>query len=269
MTIEIELSLFVNLVINSFILFLTGYFFKEKAKLWFLSSSIGAVIALIIPIFHLSSFALVLVQIFLSILIVSISFQLNSIKNFFSKYSVFLGMTFLFGGGCYAISSTFGSLPLVIVVLICTIIFVVCKLLLLQKNRQNAIDNFSFKVIIKSNGKQIEEEGFLDSGNLLYDPVTKKPVILITFDVFSKLYENINYLSAFLKKIDLSNFSNGHYIKINTVASGTQILVFSANEVKLEGKAFSRTYENFMLGLSFSGFEKAFGKKVLLHSEMV
>ena len=115
----------------------------------------------------------------------------------------------------------------------------------------------------------IEEEGFLDSGNLLYDPITKKPVILISYDVFSKLYDNVNYLNAFMKKIDLKNFKNGHYIKLNTVASGTQILVFSVNNVLLEGQGVNKKYEDIMLGLSFSGFEKAFGKKILLHGSLI
>lgn len=269
MKIDVELSLITNLIINSFVLYLTACFFKEKAKLIFLTSLIGSIIALLVPALSLASYAKILVQVFLSILMVSISFPYKKFKTFISKYIFFLGMTFLFGGGCYALSLSIGSLPIVIVLLVCFVIFMCAKYIIHQKNKQKVIDNFSFKVKIFSGDKVIEEEGFLDSGNLLYDPITKKPVILISYDVFSKLYENVNYLNAFMKKIDLKNFKNGHYIKLNTVASGTQILVFSVNNVLLEGQGVNKKYEDIMLGLSFSGFEKAFGKKILLHGSLI
>ena len=269
MTIDIELSLFVNLVLNSFILFLTGYFFKEKPKLWFLSSLIGATIALVMPGLYLPSYAKILAQVFLSLVMVSLSFDVKPLKKFVYRYITFLAMTFLFGGGCYALSSTLGSLPLVAVVGTSVVIFCAFKAVIFYRNRQKIIENFSFKVKIKAKDKEIEEEGFLDSGNLLYDPVTKKPVVLIDFDIFSKLYENIDYLNALLKKIDLSELENAHYIKLSTVASGTQILVFSVGSLELVGQGLKKSFSHAMLGLSFSGFEKAFGKKILLHGELL
>ena len=269
MTIDIELSLFVNLVLNSFILFLTGYFFKEKPKLWFLSSLIGAGIAIVMPGLYLPSYAKILAQVFLSFVMVSLSFDVKPLKKFVYSYITFLAMTFLFGGGCYALSSTFGTLPLVGVVAVGIVVFLSFKAVVFYRNRQNIIENFSFKVKITENGKEVEEEGFLDSGNLLYDPVTKKPVILINFDIFSKLYENIDYLNALLKKIDLSQLENAHYIKLSTVASGRQILVFSVGSLELVGQGLKKSFPHAMLGLSFSGFEKAFGKKILLHGELL
>lgn len=269
MIVEIELSLFINFAIDFFIFFLTALFLKEKVKFIWLFSFLGAVIAVILPLFALPSYAQLLTQVFVSVLLVSISFPFSYVKRFCQIYSVFLGISFLFGGGCYAIYSSFGQLPLFAVLIVCFIIFLVSKSIFKMRLRQKHIEDFSFKVRICDNGKVIEEEGFLDSGNLLYDPITKKPVVLINFDIFKKLYENTNYLSAFLKKLDLEELANAHYIKLSTVASGTQILVFSVGKVDISGNGISREYKNMMLGLSFSGFERSFGKNILLHGEII
>ncbi len=269
MIIEIEFSLFINLTINFFILFLTALFLKEKAKFIWLSALVGGIIAVILPLFALPSYAKLLTQVFVSVLLVSVSFNFKSFKRFCQIYSVFLGLSFLFGGGCYAISSTFGQLPLLVVLAICLVIFLVSKSIFKMRLRQKHIEDFSFKVKIFNDGKLVEEEGFLDSGNLLYDPITKKPVVLINFDIFKKLYENTNYLSAYLKKTDLTTLNNAHYIKLSTIASGTQILVFSVGKVDICGNGVTKEYKNMMLGLTFSGFERSFGKNILLHGEII
>ena len=101
---------------------------------------------------------------------------------------------------------------------------------------------------------------------MLYDTITKKPVILVTYDVFHKLYKNISLPSILTKTLDKSSIKNGHYIKINSIGSGTSLLVFTIDEM-LVGS--DKSFKDVMVGLSFSGFEKSFGKKVLLHSELV
>ena len=131
------------------------------------------------------------------------------------------------------------------------------------------IETFSYSVKIRLGEKEVEEEGYLDSGNMLYDPITKKPIILITYEVFSKFYKDINYLSAFLKNVDVNKIHNGHYIKINSIASGTNILVFTADKIEVKKEEFLKSYENVAIGLSFSGFEKGCGRQVLLHSELI
>ena len=54
MEIEIELALFINLFLNSFILKLTGIFLKDRARLWLLSALLAGVIAIILPMFSLA-----------------------------------------------------------------------------------------------------------------------------------------------------------------------------------------------------------------------
>jgi len=54
-------------------------------------------------------------------------------------------------------------------------------------------------------------------------------------------------------------------MKINGIGKGTNMLIFTIDELTLEGQ--EKSFKNVSLGLSFSGFEKSFGKKVLLHCD--
>lgn len=268
MKILIELSLFINIIINFFILKCTAQSVASKAKFAFISSALGAAVALILPMFALNGVSKILIQIFLSLAMCFICFDVKPIKNFVVAYSVFLGFTFLFGGACLAIENAFGQLPLLGVLAIVTAVYLFAKAILRHQNKIKRIKKFTFKVRIQSDKYQVEDEGFLDSGNLLYDPVTKQPIILINFDIFSKLQPSINYLSAYCKKIDMKKLKNGHYVKINTVASGTSILVFTVDKVQIFEGQQKKDYSNMAVGLTFSGFEKSIGKNILLHREL-
>lgn len=267
MEIVIEFTLLLNFLLNFFIIKITALFLKEKARFVWLASTLGAGISLIAPLCHLNLICNLLVTIFTAALIVSISFSFKRLKKFVFIYASFLGSTFLFGGGCYAATQGFGQLPLIAAGLVGFAIYICAGSVLKARNKRRVIENFSFKVRLSIDGKQVEEEGFLDSGNVLYDPVTGKPIVLITYDIFSKFFHE-DYLNAYMKKIDASKFKCGHYVKINTVASGTSILVFDADKLEVLG-AQARTYNDISLGLSFSGFDNSLGRKILLHSELV
>ena len=137
---------------------------------------------------------------------------------------------------------------------------------MLKESKKNHIHSFTYNLVFKHEGIEVREEGFLDSGNMLYDSVTKEPIILINYNVFHKLFSNISYLSLLTRRFDNSSIKNAHYIKINTVGAGTNLLIFTIDELKVGDE---KSFKNVSVGLSFSGFEKSFGKNVLLHYEYV
>lgn len=267
MQIEIELSLITNILLNFFIIKCTCLSTKSSGKLVFLASLLGAIVALILPIFAISPIANIIIEILLSFALCLIVFDIKKPKNFALCYLLFLGYTCLFGGACYAISSNFGDIPIFIVCLISFAVYIIAKTIISHQNKARALDKFTFKVSLFSSNKVVEEEGFLDSGNVLYDPVTQKPIILITFDVFSKLYSNINYISAYCKQVDTSRLDGGHYVPIKTLASGTSILVFNIKKVQISQGEEVKDFVDVPVGLSFSRFDKSLGRKVLLHRE--
>ncbi len=266
MVVEIELALFINLCLNSFIIKLSSMFLRENARMWFLSSLLASIIAIILPLFNLTIIFKVIIAVCTCNIITVISFTIKNVKKFVITFTTIIFVTFLFGGGCYAVESMFGALPLIYICLIGTVVFVVTKIILNYQKKKDMIAKYTYNVILKDGDKTIYEEGYLDSGNILYDNITKKPIILVTFEVFNRLYQNINYINALTKNFDKSLVKDGHFVKINSIGSGTSILVFTIDEMVLNSE---RSFKNVAIGLSFSSFDKSFGKKVLLNSSLI
>ena len=266
MTIVIEETLLICLVLNSFIIKLTAMFLKDRARLWLLSALIGSIISIMLPLFHIKVMLKLLIVIFSCSLLVCISFKFLNFKRFLAIFGVFVLTTFVFGGGCYAVESLIGSFPLFCVAIIAVVLYVIVRILLIYQQRRDKLQRFTYNVTIKDGDKVIYEEGYLDSGNVLYDTITKKPIILVTFDVFNKLYQNINYINALTKNFDKSIIKDGHFIKINGVGSGTSILVFTIDEMLINN---DKSFKDVAVGLSFSSFDKSFRKKILLNNVLI
>jgi len=264
--ITIEETLFVCIILNFLIIKVSGFILKEEVQNGILSSLLGGEISILAP--RLFSFwaSKILVILLTLCIITLISFKISSFFDFFRDFFVILASTFVFGGGVLAVQNVVGSFPIFIVSLVGGVIYLALFITLKSVQHKNRINGFCYEVSLKDNGNEVIEEGFLDSGNMLYDSITKQPVILVSYEVFHKLYKDISFSSVIAKTFDKCSIKNGHYIKINSIGSGTSMLVFTVDEV-LIGK--NKRYKDAMVGLSLSGFEKSFGKNVLLHSDLV
>ena len=110
--------------------------------------------------------------------------------------------------------------------------------------------------------KKIECKAFLDSGNLLIDPLTKQPVCLINYKLFSQLFTDIN-LEELLRKGDkVEGVKLAHYINLSTLNNTDKILVFQVYKIKLNNHVF----ENQIFGLSLKNFNQTFGTDMILHN---
>lgn len=266
MRVVIEEMLFVDVSLTFLILKMTSIILRERNKNALISSLIGGEIALLFPRFFVGRIVQVIVLVLVSSMLIFLSFDFSSLKDLSRIWGVFVISTFVFGGSALYLQNLIGDYPLFIVAVVGMATYCGCLIVIKSVQRKNRIKNFCYKVKLVDNGIEVEEDGFLDSGNMLYDNITKKPVILVSFDVFHKLYSQINYSSILTKTIDKSSIKNGHYIKINSIGGGGNILVFSVDKV-IVGE--NRIFKNVMVGLSLSGFEKSFGRGVLLHSELV
>lgn len=262
----IEETLFVGVMLNFFILKLTAKVLRRKGRLLPISALVGEIVSLFSPLFQIHFLLKILLSILTCILMLCLSFEFLSFKKFLALLGVFTFATFIFGGACMALESLIGSFPLFIIAIVGLVIYIACSSLNKFVFRQERLKSFVYKVKIKDKNLEVEEEGYLDSGNVLYDGISGQPIMLITFEVFQKIYSDISLPNFITKRYDLSSIKNGHYIKINSVGRGGQMLVFSVDEVVV---GQDKAYQNAMLGLSFSGFEKSFGKNILIHCDMV
>lgn len=265
MKIVIEETLLVNFFVILCILKFTTFLTRQKVRLSFLSSLFGAVIGLIYPLFNVDGVLKYAVLFATLSLITLIAFPYSTFKKFCLDFTLLLLATFMLGGACLALAEAVGRFPVFVVAVVGIFVFTILGIVTKIVRRRNNNKKFTYKITFVDDKKVIEEEGYLDSGNVLYDSITNKPIVLVNFDVFSKFYRDVSYLDARLKNIKESSIKNAHYININGIGKGTSMLVFTIDQLILENKY----YKNVSLGLSFSGFEKSFGKNVLLHCDFV
>ena len=194
MTIYIDIIIVENLIMNYIILYATGLISKSpKSYLrMFLASLIGAVYATLEYILKVNIYSNIILKTILSIIIVYIAFNPQDVKKMCKQLVLFYVTTFTFGGiatyliyvlkpqniiiknGMYV--GTYVLKVIFIGAIVGTIILVTA--FKMAKNKLTKKDMIC-KVKIKLNGKEETVEAMVDTGNMLKEPITGTPVVVV------------------------------------------------------------------------------------------
>ncbi len=194
MTIYIDIIIAENLIMNYIILYATGLISKCKIHYWriFFASAIGAIYVAIQYKSKLNIYSNIVIKLILSIVIVFIAFNTQNIKQMCKQLILFYLTTFTFGGvatyliyvlkpqniiikngmyvGTYVLKVIFIGAILGTVILIIAFKF--------SKNKITKKDMIC-KVKIKLNGKETILNTMVDTGNMLKEPLTGSPVLIV------------------------------------------------------------------------------------------
>ena len=222
MTIYIDIVFFENLIMNSIILIATGIILKQKLS-WIrilLASSLGAIYSILSYISELKIYSNFILKIILSILIIYIAYNPQTIKKLRKSILIFYLTSFVFGGAAFALiyivkpqeilmknGLFLGTYPLKTVILAAVVAFIVLvAAFTIVKSKISKKDMFC-DIEIELNSKKIETRAMIDTGNLLKEPITNTPVIVMEHTL---LYECIP------KEIldNLENILGGDFEKI-------------------------------------------------------
>ncbi|MBO9130256.1 sigma-E processing peptidase SpoIIGA [Bacillus sp. 165] len=188
-----------NFCIDGLLLLLTAVILKRKVKRW--KVLLGAFIGSTIVIFAFTPFAYIMnhpiAKLLYSVVMVYTVFGFQRFRTFFQTVMMFYFVTFMVGGGLIGLhyfiqsdilphdvvnanSISFGDPVSWLFVLIGFPI-----ILYFSKQRIESIEvkKLKYDQIVKVNitiGEQtIEIDGLIDSGNQLYDPISKLPVMIL------------------------------------------------------------------------------------------
>lgn len=194
MTIYMDIIIVENLIMNYIILYATGLI--SKCKIYylriFLASLIGAIYVIGQYISNLSIYSNIFIRLALSIIIVFIAFNPKNVKHMFKMLVLFYMTTFTFGGvaiylmyvlkpqdliikngmyvGTYVLKVVFIGAVFGTVILIVAFKFV--------KNKITKNDMLC-KIKIKINEKEKILNAMVDTGNMLREPLTGNPVVVV------------------------------------------------------------------------------------------
>lgn len=202
MTIYVDVVLIENLCMNYIILFATAYI--AKLKIYHLkiliSSFIGAVYAILVYANVFPLYSNLIVKIMLSMSMVYIAFKPRNMKIMFKELMLFYLISFSLGGCAFALlyivrpqeilmknGVYIGLYPIKIILLGGIVGFVVTYIAFnVVKTRANK-KRLIYDIEIQIEDEKLETKLILDTGNMLKDPISNDPVILIEKEKLSEI----------------------------------------------------------------------------------
>ena len=215
MTIYIDVVLIENLLMNYIILYATGIVMKIKMKVvrLLLASLIGAVYSIVAYISTFEIYSNIILKFILSIIIVYVAYNPQTAKKMWKELMAFYLVSFVFGGAAFALiyivkpqeilmknGLFLGTYPLKTVLLGAVVAFIlIITVFAIAKNKIAKKDMFC-DIKFKINGKEIKTKAMIDTGNLLKEPITNTPVVVVEhtllYDCMPK--EILNHLEDIL-----------------------------------------------------------------------
>lgn len=203
MTIYVDVVLMENLMMNYIILLATGLILKVKIKhiRLIIGSLIGAIYSIVAYTGFLKIYSSFILKIILSVIIVYIAYNPQSVKNLSKELLFFYLTSFVFGGAAFALiyivkpqdilmknGLFLGTYPLKTVILAAIVAFVIIITAFTIIKSKLTKKNMICEIELKLNNKMIKTEALIDTGNMLKEPITNLPVVVIEHTL---LYECI------------------------------------------------------------------------------
>ena len=194
MTFYIDIIFLENIIMNYIILYTTGLIVQEKISYLriLISSILGATYVIMLYITQLPIYTNVIIKIVLSVVMIYISFYPNILKKLIKNIVIFYLTSFCFGGAAYYLlynvspeqikninGVLVGEYPIKIAILggiLGAFVIYISFKIVKRKIDKNSI---YYKIEIGYNEKNVEVTTLLDTGNLLAEPITKCPVVII------------------------------------------------------------------------------------------
>jgi stage II sporulation protein GA (sporulation sigma-E factor processing peptidase) len=268
---------------NYIILCATAIISKEKIRYFriFCASLCGAVYAIFAYVSALKIYSAFLLKVLLSVAIIYIAFHPPNAKLMLKELLLFYLTSFVFGGVAisliYLISPQdvtikngvfVGSYPIKVVLLGAIVgFFVIVVAFKIAKTKLNK-NSLLCNVKIRLNNKDVDVVAMIDTGNLLKDPISNMPVIVVEhtalYDVIPK--EVLNNLENILgggieflpDSVRAGYISRLKVIPFSSLGKQNGMLLgIKAQEVRIDGEARNMVKNNVIVGM----YDKPLTKK--------
>lgn len=260
---------------NCIIFYATSIILKIKPKIFriILSSAIGSIYAIFLYITELKIYTSIISKIILSIILVYIAFNPSNVKKMWKQILIFYLTSFVFGGvTLYLIyflkpqdilirnGMFVGEYVLKVIMLGAILaVFIIKISLKFIKTKINAKDMFC-KIKINLNNKSVETIAMIDSGNLVKEPITNTPVIIVEGSVLTEILPNeiLNNIDKILsgnldelsEKIKTEYISKFRCIPFKSLGKENGMLLgIKADEIYIEKEYETKIEKNVIIGI--------------------
>ena len=282
MTVYLDVVLIENLCMNYIILFATAFIVKIKIShiRLIISSFIGAMYSVLMYLKVLPLYSNIFMKVILSVVMIYIAYKPKNLKQMSKQLVIFYLTSFVFGGCAFALlyfikpqnilmkNGVFiGTYPIKIALLGGIVGFIITHIAFkIVKNKMIKKD-IIYEIEININNKKVKVKAMLDTGNMLRDPITKTPVIVVEknklYEILpNKILDNINKIiggdEENIISLEEQNYiSRLKIIPFNSIGKQNGLMLgFKADEIKIIMDEEIETIKNIIIGV----FDKEFCK---------
>ena len=283
MTVYIDVVFLENLILNVIILYATSLIAKINLKIirTLISASIGSIYAIMYYIFQIGLYSNIIFKFVLSVIMIYVAFNPKEFKTLLKVLILFYLTSFVVGGaslsviylvnaqriniqngmiiGKYTMNTIFTGIIIAFIVIV-----IAFKIIKSKISKNDLFCDIRFKI----NNKEIKTKAMLDTGNLLKEPITNIPVVVVEhkllYDVIpNEILDNIeNILGGDLE--DISDEVKSDYISklkvIPFTSLGKQngiLLGIKADELIVEEMNSEKKIDKVIIGI----YNKELSKK--------
>ena len=233
MIIYIDVLIIINYMFDFIILFIVNKVLKRNIKVKrIILSAIFGEISLLLLIFNINYYLLFVIKILLAIIINVICFKYNNIKYLLVNVSYFYMISIILGG--FILMLKLNKINYIIAIMLSPIIMFIYYFQ--EKRIKNKVDNYYEVVINFDNNHRIITMGYLDTGNNLIDPISKRIVIIVNKRLIKLKIKNKIYVPCkVLNNVSLIKCIKPKNIIFNNKVYTNVLIGISNDELNLDG----------------------------------
>lgn len=221
MTVYVDVVLLENISMNYIILLATSLIGNRKISFLkvLMASFIGGLYSIVNYVIDISLFANMIFKIIISIIMIQIAFSNRNFKTFFKQLMLFYLVSLTFGGAAFMLlffinpsgiifenGHLVGTYPIKIAILGGIVGFTIISIVsnILRKVLTEQI----CEIEIYYQGKNVKIKTFIDSGNLLKEPITQTDVVIVEKESLKVIVDS-SFLDDSLNILKGNMISNG------------------------------------------------------------
>ncbi len=295
----IDVLFVVNLIINYILLWTTGKLSRIRIShlRLLIGAVVGAIYAVIMFFPNFQIYYTMIAKILFSIILVALAFNIARIKEFVKVLGVFYIVSFTFGGAALGLfyftdagvfvgallsnGVIYFNLPWKILLISSVMAYMIIRVTWHFIQTRINKKNLHIPLCIMFDNKSICVKALIDTGNALYDPISKFPVIIVEFqaikdllpqeiqEIFHKCCENdLNLISAIISNSDwISRF---RLIPFSSLGKENGLLIgFKPDEIEVVEGSTKRDLQDIIVGIYNKKLSKDETYKALLHPEVI
>lgn len=259
MKIYLDVIFLINFVFDFLLLMSVSIILKRNIKVSriILGALLGA-LSIFLLFIRLNNLTLFLFKMLISIIMVLITFKYKSFKYTLINLSYLYLSSIILGGFLYFLNIQFSyknegiiffhnGFSINLIVLIITSPLILYIYIKSNKKLKLSVSNYHQVDIIFNDGKKLKLNGYLDTGNCLYDQYKHRPIVLVHSSKIKYSYDNVIY------------------VPFKTLNNNGLIKCIKISKLIIDNR---KTYKNILLGFSTDSF-KIDGVDIILHRDLM